>query len=78
MFFNHASYRKVKPLCEIMDDDALEGQSMSWMAFWPKSAQLLFELTESAVFQHNQTDEVIIRMGLKNGKTGEEIIQDLC
>jgi hypothetical protein len=70
VFADHDSYRKVRPLNSMTDEE----ETMTWMAFWPKSARDYFDLCEGIVFQHNCSDEAAMRMGIKHGKTVEAIL----
>ena len=69
---NYTEYRKVKPLVQPDEDDG----RLTFLTFWPKSAQLAFELVEGAVFQHNGSDESVFRIGLRNNKSPQETLED--
>ena len=50
---------------------------LTFMAFWPQSAQLAFELFEAAIYQHTSEDEAVLRTGMRNAKHAGEILEEL-
>lgn len=68
-FNSHDSYRGVRPIDGTTTDT-------TWMAFWPESSTMYFDLCETVIYQHNSSDEAIIRTGMKAGKGIKEILED--
>ena len=71
IFASHKSYRGKKPLHPMGDS------LLTFMAFWPPSAKLAFELFEAAVYQHTGEDEAVLRTGMRNSKNATEILEEL-
>ena len=71
IFASHKSYREKKPLQHT-------GSSLlTFMAFWPQSAKLAFDLFESTIYAHTSEDEAVLRTGMRNAKHAAEIMEEL-
>ncbi|CAE7336896.1 unnamed protein product [Symbiodinium sp. CCMP2592] len=73
VFASRDSYMKL--LRPLVPEEA-ENIDVSWQATWPKSGLLVLELVETACFSVDATDESTIRLGIKNAKSGQELLEE--
>ena len=48
---------------------------ISFLATWPNGASKVFDLIETTCFVHSGHDDATIKVGLKCGKTAQEILE---
>lgn len=48
---------------------------ISFLATWPNGASKIFDLIETTCFMHSGHDDSTIKVGLKCGKTAQEILE---
>ena len=73
VFASRDSFTK---LLRPVEEEEQENIDVSWQATWPKSALLTLELLETSAFSVDATDEGTVRLGIKNGKSGQELLEE--
>ncbi|CAE7791744.1 unnamed protein product [Symbiodinium necroappetens] len=73
VFASRDSFMK---LLRPVEEEEQENIDVSWQATWPKSALLTLELLEISSFSVDTNEESTVRLGIKHGKSGQELLEE--